>query len=152
MNRRKFFETSLKGTVAGACLGLVGISGCSRLANIPLLTENQYSVKEDQIEVYLDQISDLSIVGKAVKVYPLPFEEKLIIARTDEETYVATSILCTHAGGEVEYHPDIQLFKCTSFSGSSFYTTGQVESGPAEDPLKLFPTVVEDNVLVISMV
>ncbi|HEX8552032.1 MAG TPA: Rieske (2Fe-2S) protein [Abditibacteriaceae bacterium] len=60
--------------------------------------------------------------------------EKIIVARTDSDSYVACSAICTHKGCEVEYHHDDKLFICPCH-GARFDLQGNVVRGPAKTPL-----------------
>lgn len=60
--------------------------------------------------------------------------EKLIIARTDTNSFVACSAICTHKGCEVEYAHADKIFICPCH-GARFDLQGNVVKGPAKKPL-----------------
>jgi Rieske Fe-S protein len=60
--------------------------------------------------------------------------EKLIVARTDENSFVACSAICTHKGCEVEYVHGDKAFACPCH-GARFDLQGNVLRGPAKRPL-----------------
>lgn len=61
-------------------------------------------------------------------------EEKLIVARTDENSFVACSAICTHKGCQVEYVHDAKQFVCPCH-GARYDLQGNVMKGPAKRPL-----------------
>ncbi len=78
-------------------------------------------------------------------------DDSLIIVRIKEDDYVASSIKCTHRGGEVEYQAHEKCFKCASLGGSTFKTSGEKIHGFAKSVLKTYPVSTEGNSLVIRL-
>lgn len=62
---------------------------------------------------------------------------RFLIVRTAEQTFVALSAVCTHAGCTVHYAAGSRDVACPCH-GSTFELDGRVTAGPAQSPLDLF--------------
>jgi cytochrome b6-f complex iron-sulfur subunit len=62
---------------------------------------------------------------------------KVIIVRTGEATFAATSALCTHKGAVIGYDEETKQLLCPRH-GARFALDGKVKKGPAATPLKEF--------------
>ena len=69
------------------------------------------------------------------------YDNRLIIARINDGSYVALSQTCTHAGGTVQYVLNGNLFYCPNH-GSRFATNGSVINGPATTSLAKYNTTL----------
>lgn len=67
------------------------------------------------------------------------YKDSIIVALTKNESYVALSLACTHAGTAVQYDLNSNEFYCPAH-GSNFTTDGSVVNGPASDPLTKYKT------------
>ena len=94
-------------------------------------------VKKDKVEIrkYLVVLNDRL-------QYPI------CLYRFDELHYTAIWMRCTHQGTELQVFGD--ELHCPAH-GSQFNNRGGVENGPAADPLKTFPVVVDGVRLKISL-
>lgn len=145
--------TAAAAAVAGACLCTkTGWATVSGEGNTPDIAPDAYDIVDDKsINIRLDQVPELALVGGAVKILDPTIDDSLMVARIAEDVYVATSINCTHRGVEVEYRPDDKCFKCASLGGSRFKTNGEKISGFANGPLKAYPVSSEGNILVVQL-
>ena len=151
ITRRSFLEKSAKLTIAGTSIAFIGAGGCSFVADIPQLSSEQYAIEGNNLSVFLDKIPELKKIASSVKIYDSKLDDKLIIAKKSETEYISASLLCTHAGGEVEYMADKGTFNCVSISGSKFDLEGQVVSGPAEKQLTVYSNTLNDQMLQIQL-
>ena len=138
---------------AGACLctktGWATISG---VGATPSIAPDAYDIGEDKsVTIHVAKVPELAQVGGSVKILDSKIDDSLIVARIEEEGYVAASINCTHRGVEVEYRPDEKCFKCASLGGSRFKTNGENMSGFAKGPLNTYPVSSEGDILVVRM-
>ncbi len=66
-------------------------------------------------------------------------QNRIIIAHTMSDTYIAVSVACTHQGNSVEYVSGNNQFYCPAH-GSRFASDGTVVYGPAQSPLTRYNT------------
>ncbi len=64
---------------------------------------------------------------------------KVIVARTQDDTFLAVQSNCTHAGTELQYRSSQRDFYCNNHD-SEFSETGAVQVGPATAALKKYNT------------
>jgi Rieske Fe-S protein len=140
--RREFLGRSTAvaiGTTACLC-GLTGCATFTKTGNTPSIPEDAYAFEADVNRVVVDlaKVPQLAETGGSVKIRDAALSAPLIIARTEEETYVVASIECPHRGVEVEYQPDRSEFECASLGSSDFALDGSRLGGPAKQPLRVF--------------
>jgi nitrite reductase/ring-hydroxylating ferredoxin subunit len=85
---------------------------------------------------------------ESVIVYNKQLEYPICIYRFSEARYSALWMRCTHQGAELQVFGD--RLECPAH-GSAFTDTGAVLNGPASEPLRTFPVVVENDRLRISL-
>ncbi|MCR9065474.1 MAG: Rieske (2Fe-2S) protein [Cytophagales bacterium] len=71
-------------------------------------------------------------------------DQKVIVARTLADTFIAVSSACTHQGTTVNYRPNSNDFLCPNH-GSEFTAVGAVQKGPATSPLTKFATSFDET-------
>jgi cytochrome b6-f complex iron-sulfur subunit len=67
---------------------------------------------------------------------------RVIVVRTSEDTFIALSAACTHAGTTVRYDPSRGDLVCPNH-GSRFSLEGDATVGPAVTSLSTFPTTFD---------
>ena len=70
------------------------------------------------------------------------------LKKEKDGTYTALLLRCTHADNQLT--PAGNGFKCT-LHGSAFDNEGHVTNGPAERPLKKYPTQIESEQIIIHI-
>jgi hypothetical protein len=136
------------------------MTGCptiTGIGNTPEITPEAYViVNPTTIEVDLslaEQISEVGGSGKILKTDENQLADSVIIARTDENTYVAAQLGCTHRGVELEYKHEDERFQCPSIGHSKFYLDGTNDGGPAQtngpNPLRSYSAEPSGNILTI---
>lgn len=80
----------------------------------------------------LKDFTDLQKVGGSKVVEN--GKDKIIVARTGENDFVACSAICTHRGCTIEYFHEDKQFICPCH-GARFDLQGNVVKGPAKKPL-----------------
>ena len=145
MNRKEFLKTCGFGCVAG----LVGVSMLESCSSSQVLTkeikgsdilipERDFEIKSETKTQYKKYI----IVQNEVLQYPI------CVYRFDSKNYAALLMKCTHQGAELQVFGD--KLQCAAH-GSEFSSNGVVESGPAQEDLRKFPVIIENNTLKISL-
>lgn len=153
ISRKAFLVSGATAAAAGACLctktGWATISG---KGDTPNIAPEAYDIGEDKsIRIRLDRVPELAIIGGSVKILNPNIDDALIVVRTADDMYVASSIKCTHRGVEIEYQADEKCFKCASLGGSTFKTNGEKIGGFAKGDLKTYSVSVEGDGLVVRL-
>src|SRR3982751_420918 len=71
----------------------------------------------------------------------------ICVYRLSENEYTALWMSCTHQGSELQVFGD--TLQCPAH-GSEFSNRGDIQNGPADKSLRIFPVKVETNQLLIS--
>jgi cytochrome b6-f complex iron-sulfur subunit len=74
----------------------------------------------------------------------------VIIARTNDDTWIAVDSRCTHQQVEVKYEATANNFVCP-LHGSTFSSTGAVVKSPATSPLTKYNTTFSANTGVLRV-
>jgi Rieske Fe-S protein len=142
---------------AGVCL-CGGTGGCATFTKkgaTPPIAKEAYTIKGKTLLVQLDKVPQLSAAGGAVKIIDLQLPTPIILARSDDNTYCAVSLLCPHRGAEVEYRHEEKQFRCASLGHSTFKLDGTKIKGFAKQGLQKFTTErdpTDKNCLTITFV
>lgn len=120
--RREFLVTA--SAIAGGLI--LNLANVGETSAAPVLADTT---------VTLDEKSPLNTVGGS-QVIEIG-GNKVIVARTGENSYSAVSAKCTHKGATLKYDDAAKQFSCPSHS-SKFGIDGAVAKGPAKDPLKTY--------------
>lgn len=67
------------------------------------------------------------------------YKNNIIVARTQNNAYIAVSQACTHEGTNVQFQAGNNRFFCPNH-GATFSTTGAVTNGPATKSLTSYST------------
>lgn len=127
MDRKEFLVRLGLGAAAIACAG--DIIGCGTNSNPVSPPAN------------VDFTLDLNDPGNSALKNKGGFlvQNRIIVAHTMSDTYVALSVTCTHQGNNVEYLSGNNQFYCPAH-GSRFASDGSVVNGPAQSPLARYNT------------
>jgi len=74
--------------------------------------------------------------------------KSILVVRTDEQTFVALSAICTHAGCTVRFDGTRVVCPC---HGSTFALDGTVTHGPATRPLAVFATTFDASTQTLTI-
>lgn len=145
MNRKKFISTC-----GSAYLGLTGVSlllgscmGTKYLDGI--LTESFLEIPLNAFEIIK---KDQKRYHKYVVVQHSKLQYPICVYRISPTEYRALWMRCTHQGTELRAYGD--RLQCPAH-GSEFTQKGEVQNGPADKSLRIFPVHAETNILKISL-
>ena len=133
-----------------ACSAINGIS------NTPAASSQCFTVKDDRMFIHLKKTNSLSYSGGTLKLsYIDPgtlARTKVLLIHTGNNQYQAYENKCTQCGGELEYDSTSRIINCVSIARSKFNLKGEVIKGPARENLRLFPTSMEGDEIVLDLV
>lgn len=143
MDRKQFLKTCGVG-----CLGILGgaslLSGCVGVKYVDANIEGSFLLvplahftheTKDGFRKYL-------VVQNDTLSYPI------CVYRFSDTQYHALLMQCTHQGTELQAFGD--RLQCPAH-GSEFTSTGQVQNGPADEPLRIFPVTIDQTQLKINL-
>lgn len=136
------------------CFLLSGLVACATFRYItqaPEIDSDAYSIEGNRVVVVLDKAPELAEVGGSVTIVDDNLPNYLIIARAEETDYVVASSQCSHRGMALGYDHDAKCFRCSSAGKSTFKLDGSVVKGPAEKPLKIYRSSLEQGLLIINL-
>lgn len=85
--------------------------------------------------------------GQRVKVLVGKLPVELI---RSGDSVQARSLLCTHEGCEVDWRPDLELYKCRCHEGK-FDANGMPITAPPSRPMKKIPAAIEGQEVVLTL-
>jgi Rieske Fe-S protein len=125
-------RTFLCVAAGAAAAGLAG--GCASVALIPVTPAN------GEIRLPLVSYPQLTEPGGFVRLRSTPDGSAIYVLALAGGSYAALSPICTHRGCTVDVAGSQLLCPC---HGSMYDREGRVVRGPAERPLRQFPTTLE---------
>lgn len=140
--RRDFLKQGA--TATGAVLSLSVLGGLSRAEaatagdGAPKATAS-VAAAPASLQLSLKEHKALGKIG-GFEIIPIA-NDTLIVARTEADSFVACSAICTHKGCKVAYEHATREFVCPCH-GARFASDGRVLKGPAKAPLKNYATDV----------
>ena len=138
MDRRKFVKQTCSLCLAagsGMLIGSLASCGAALPTYKTAVTDNKVSVP-----VNLFATTDFQLVQPKSMYYNIGLKKE------KDGTYTALLLRCTHADNQLI--PAGNGFKCT-LHGSAFDQEGHVTNGPAQRPLKKYPTEIQsDNIII----
>ena len=123
--------------LAAVLMGLPSISslGCT---HDTLVGERNLSTKSILVNLNESEYLALKIIGGSAYVIEQSEKRSIILTRLEQDTFIAVSSECTHAGCDVNlYDPQTNVLRCDCHN-SAFKADGLVIGGPAQKPLKQF--------------
>ena len=136
--------TTRRGLLKIAATGGVALS-VSQLAKTDAKDAKTDAASADDLVLSFKMNKELNKIGGS-QIVDSP-RGKLIVARIDENSFVALSAICTHKNCEVEYLGRDKEFFCPCHR-SRFALDGRVLRGPAKVPLARYDA---ENALVVHL-
>lgn len=133
--RRRFLAAS------GAAACSMGLAACMHTNAARILSPQ---VAGGAIHLKVAEQAELASVGGAIKLKPGGVDDTILLWRSGDATFEATSIICTHMGCEVEVAEGGKSLACPCH-GSQFNADGSVRHGPAGRPLKRYAVDVSPD-------
>ncbi len=135
--------------------GVVFIANCETFVYVnqaPELDKTEYHINPNKsLEIDLTNIDELNNVGASVLIKDPELKNHILLVHSSKSTYVIVSSHCTHRQKALKYLPDEKQFECSSMGSSRFNLKGEVISGVAESPLKLYDYTIVGSKMVIRL-
>jgi Rieske Fe-S protein len=140
MDRRKFVKQSCSVCLAIGSGMLVGsLASCA--SALPVF---KTEVADHRVTVPVSLFANTNFQ----LIQPKNLFYNIGLKKEDDGTYTALLLRCTHADNQLM--PAGNSYTC-SLHGSKFDGEGRVLNGPAERPLKRYPTQVVSDKIIISL-
>lgn len=139
----------LKGLGVAAAAALVpGAAGCMQQggSDLPNATTTSCGTATC-IDLSASANSALTAVGGALLVDV--GSDTVMVIRTSETAVVALSAICTHAGCSMNFDSSQNLLVCPCH-GSQFNESGNVVTGPARRPVKVYSATLASNIITVA--
>jgi cytochrome b6-f complex iron-sulfur subunit len=143
MERKEFIE---KVGLSGAAILIFGcMQACSKAETaVAVGTNNNGSTTPTNVDFTINiSVAPYNALNTAGGYY-VDNANKIIIARTLNNEFIAVSSVCTHASVTIEYQGNNNRFFCSGH-GSTFTSTGAVSNGPATQALKQYKTAISGS-------
>jgi len=145
LNRKEFLITCGAVFAGGTILSSL-LQGCSTIKIVPgNLSGSDLFVPLESFEIKKESTEtsgNVIIVRNEKLSYPI------CIYRLDDNNYSALLMKCTHQGTELQVFG--KKLQCPAH-GSEFDKHGSVTNGPASSHLRVFPVIIENKQLKISL-
>lgn len=139
MDRRDFVKQSCVACLlAGAGMMAGSLSSC---ASLPVY-KTVVDANKINVPVSLFANGDFQVIR------PKDFFYNIGLRKEADGSYTALLLRCTHADNQLT--PTGNGYKC-NLHGSAFDKEGHVTQGPAERPLKRYPTEIINNQIIIHL-
>lgn len=124
------------GTAIGAIPLAQLVAGCAGM------TVYRVAPQSGQLRLDLSSLTELSVQAGTAILSVEGSDAPLFIVRYNSDVYYTLSAICTHRGCTVEEKGSRFVCPC---HGSTYDRSGSVTKGPAEQPLRRYPTRLENN-------
>ena len=148
-HRREFLKKSGAMAVMSA-FGVGFFTSCSNddspgRTGTPPVASTGITVSGSVITVNLDIATGLATPGG----WALVSSADVLIVNLGNNNFSALTAICTHRSCNNSWSFSDNVFRC-SCHGSRFTATGAVVNGPANQPLRSFPTELINNTLLVN--
>jgi cytochrome b6-f complex iron-sulfur subunit len=144
INRREFLKTLAASGGAAACGSFLG--GCGSAATASRGGDDSPGIT---VDLTRPENQSLAAVGGTLTLEANALDPKgMLLYRADENTILAFSRNCTHAGCTLGGFQD-GISSCPCHA-SQFDTGGEVVKGPAAKPLKAYPAALSGSTVTIT--
>lgn len=145
LNRKDFLKSCAFACVKGVALATLFQSCKNSKSIIGTIIESNIHIDLSEFIITKNNITSfrkqLIIQNENIK-YPIS------VFRLSEYEYKAIYLECTHQGAELQVFGD--KIHCP-IHGAEFNNKGEVEIGPAESNLRIFPCSINNNQIIISL-
>jgi cytochrome b6-f complex iron-sulfur subunit len=125
---------------AGMALGALPLA--QLMAGCAGMTVYRVAPMSGQLRLDLSSLTELSEQAGTAILSVEGSDAPLFIVRYNSSLYYTLSAICTHRGCTVEEKGSSFVCPC---HGSTYDRSGSVVKGPAEQPLRRYPTRLENN-------
>lgn len=110
-----------------------------------------WEISDNQITIQLDRAPELSQPWGAIHIDGESMPQKILVFQDGNGEFRAFRNKCEHGGRKLDPVPGAETVQCCSVGQSLFDYEGNVISGSAEKPVKVYPVDVENGSLIITL-
>jgi Rieske Fe-S protein len=133
-------------------VGCVSIAAAAALSGCASLVTHAVTPIDDVVRLRIDHYPELVKAGGSLRIQPAGQPDALYVLRGQDvdgkPTFTTLSPRCTHRGCTVDVAGPNLVCPC---HGSTYTRGGAVLRGPAEAPLRSFPTTTTADVIEIRL-
>ncbi len=138
----------LKGLGVAAAVAFVpGATGCMQQGSDVASATTTSCGTATCIDLSVAANSALTNVGGALLIDV--GSDTVMVIRTSQTAVVALSAICTHAGCSMNFDSSQNLLVCPCH-GSQFNESGDVVTGPARRPVKVYSATLANNIVTVA--
>jgi nitrite reductase/ring-hydroxylating ferredoxin subunit len=114
------------------------------------LDPKHWEVEGSRVTVHFNDVLELSRPGGAVYLKGSGLKVPILVVRTNDGCLCVEN-RCTHMGRKLDPEPDGKTLRCCSVSRSTFDYRGYKIAGPANGPVKIYSSRVDNGKLFIEL-
>lgn len=146
MDRKEFIKTCGFACLGGAALtALLQSCASTNYFAQTVFSNNQIAIKKTE---FIKMEKDKTVQREYVLVKSEKYNYPICIYKTGEENYSALLMQCTHKGCELRPTGSYLICPC---HGSEFNNKGVVQNPPAEENLKTFKIITDNENIYIQL-
>jgi len=115
------------------------------------LSPDSWELDGNRATIKIRDVPELQTPGTAVYLSGKGLKLPVLIVVDENGTYHGFSNRCTHGGRKLDPVPGKPVLRCCSVSHSTFDFQGNKLTGPANGPIQVYRTELENDSLVISL-
>lgn len=116
-----------------------------------LQDEECWTYSEGLLTIDLSRVPELTQPAGAIRLEDNKLPERVLIVHGDDGRYYAFKNRCQHMGRRLDPAPDTETVQCCSISRSTYEYDGKVISGPAKEPLTIYPVDIDNGKLFVNL-
>ncbi len=122
------------------------------ICETPPLDSGLWTTDGNRVTIKLAEATALAPVGAAARLEGAGLTDRVLIVHADADKYIAIKNRCTHmAGRRLDPVEGKAELRCCSVGHSVFDHEGTRLSGPAQDPLTIFPVEQQGEELIVTL-
>lgn len=141
MDRKKFIKNCGFSCLGASSIGIF-LNSCISTRNISASISGDNLVIPKSEFIRNEKLVQYIIVQNEQLQFPI------YVFRFSESEFAALYLRCTHQGNELNAYGDKLV---CSAHGSEFDNKGGVTNGPATNPLKSFPVIIDNQNILVSL-
>ncbi|MEA5512864.1 ubiquinol-cytochrome c reductase iron-sulfur subunit [Nodularia sp. UHCC 0506] len=132
----------------------VGLGGIASSLPVAICLQQRFAIAACSEQTTSDvwqtvgTVAELDQNGQLL-VKKFPSVNVLLVGTSESENLIAVNPTCTHSGCTVTWNTEGNKFACPCH-GAEYGSDGQVQRGPATEPLKTYTAKIENNSVLVK--